>query len=122
MQGFAETFRDLNPIPSGRYGFWRLKFSASVLWVMLVGWVLVALVATLIHFLINSPWGRVVKGVREDEDAVRSLGKNVYGYKMQVLILGGVIGAVAGIVDALARGSATPANYSPGSPSSATPW
>ncbi len=55
-----------------------------------------------------------MKGVREDEDAVRSLGKNVYGYKMQVLILGGVIGAVAGIVDALARGSATPANYQPG--------
>ena len=41
----------------------------------------------------RSPWGRVLKAIREDEDAVRSLGKNVYAYKMQSLVLGGVIGA-----------------------------
>ncbi len=39
----------------------------------------------------------MLKGIREDEDAVRSLGKNVYAYKMQSLILGGVIGALGGI-------------------------
>ena len=44
----------------------------------------------------RSPWGRVLKGIREDEDAVRSLGKNVYSYKMQALVLGGVIGALGG--------------------------
>ncbi|MGE3621896.1 MAG: branched-chain amino acid ABC transporter permease [Acidimicrobiia bacterium] len=114
LQGFAGTFRDLNPIPPGRHGFWRLEFSSSVLWVMLVGWLLVAAFAVLTHLLIESPWGRVVKGIREDEDAVRSLGKNVYAYKMQVLVLGGAMGAVAGLMDGLARGSATPANYQPG--------
>ena len=31
----------------------------------------------------RSPWGRVLKGIREDEDAVRALGKNVFSYKMQ---------------------------------------
>ncbi len=52
----------------------------------------------------RSPWGRVLKGIREDEDAVRSLGKNVFAYKMQALVLGGVIGALAGLVfGALAR-------------------
>ena len=35
--------------------------------------------------LMRSPWGRVLKGIREDEDAVRSLGKNVFAYKMQAL-------------------------------------
>jgi neutral amino acid transport system permease protein len=79
-----------------------------------VGWTLVAIFAWVIHRLIASPWGRVIKGIREDEDAVRSLGKNVYGYKMQVLVIGGAMGAVAGIMDGLARGSATPANYQPG--------
>ena len=44
----------------------------------------------------ESPWGRVLKAIREDEDAVRSLGKNVYSYKMQSLILGGVIGTFGG--------------------------
>ena len=44
----------------------------------------------------RSPWGRVLKSIREDEDAVRSLGKNVYAYKMQSLIIGGLFGALAG--------------------------
>ena len=56
----------------------------------------------------RSPWGRVLKGIREDEDAVRSLGKNVFQYKMQALVLGGVIAALGGIVYAL------PSAVSPG--------
>ena len=46
----------------------------------------------------RSPWGRVLKAIREDEDAVRSLGKNVFAYKMQSLILGGVIGCLGGFI------------------------
>ncbi len=57
----------------------------------------------LVWLLMRSPWGRVLKGIREDEDAVRSLGKNVYAYKMQALVLGGVIGSLAGIVYVLPR-------------------
>jgi branched-chain amino acid transport system permease protein len=45
----------------------------------------------------RSPWGRVIKGIREDEDAVRSLGKNVFAFKMQSLIIGGVLGAIGGM-------------------------
>ncbi len=46
----------------------------------------------------------MLKGIREDEDAVRSLGKSVYSYKMQSLVLGGgVIGAAAGIIYVLPR-------------------
>ena len=56
----------------------------------------------------RSPWGRTLKGIREDEDAVRSLGKNVFSYKMQALVLGGVLAAAGGIVYAL------PSAVSPG--------
>ena len=59
----------------------------------------------------RSPWGRVVKSIREDEDAVRALGKNVYVYKMQALVLGGVIGALGGMVYAVGTGSAIPDQY-----------
>jgi branched-chain amino acid transport system permease protein len=62
--------------------------------------------------MVNSPWGRVLKAIREDEDAVRSLGKNVYLYKMQSLIIGGVIGSIGGFVYALSRQSVQPDNYS----------
>ncbi|HAN24571.1 MAG TPA: branched-chain amino acid ABC transporter permease, partial [Microbacterium ginsengisoli] len=49
----------------------------------------------------RSPWGRVLKGIREDEDAVRSLGKSSYAYKMQALIIGGVLGGIGGILTVL---------------------
>jgi neutral amino acid transport system permease protein len=58
------------------------------------------------------PWGRVLKAIREDEEAVRSLGKNVYSYKMQSLLLGGVLGMFAGMILALDRGSVQPDNFS----------
>ena len=60
--------------------------------------------------LIRSPWGRVIRGIREDEDAVRALGKNVYSYKMQALVLGGVFGGLAGALFILPR-SLQPDNY-----------
>ena len=50
----------------------------------------------------------MLKAIREDEDAVRSLGKNVYAYKMQRLILGGVIGALGGMIFAIGRQSVAP--------------
>ena len=61
---------------------------------LIVGWSLVAIFGVVVWLLMRSPWGRVLKAIREDEDAVRSLGKNVYSYKMQALILGGVIGTL----------------------------
>jgi branched-chain amino acid transport system permease protein len=80
--------------------------------VVIVGWIIVAIITLLMWVMVNSPWGRVLKAIREDEDAVRSLGKNVYLYKMQSLIIGGVIGSIAGFVYALSRQSVQPDNYS----------
>jgi branched-chain amino acid transport system permease protein len=73
----------------------------------------VALCTLLVWLLVRSPWGRVLKAIREDEDAARALGKNVFAYKMQALALGGVFGALGGIVFALSTQSLTPDFYSP---------
>ena len=51
--------------------------------IRVVAWALVTACCVLVWLLMRSPWGRVLKGIREDENAVRSLGKNVYAYKMQ---------------------------------------
>ena len=67
-------------------------------WVRAVAWTLVLVCAVGIYLLARSPWGRVLKGIREDEDAVRSLGKNVYLIKMQALVIGGGLGALAGMI------------------------
>ena len=52
----------------------------------------------MVFLLIRSPWGRLLRGIREDEDAIRSLGKNVFAIKMQALVIGGVIGALGGML------------------------
>lgn len=98
---FKSTFQDASPLPDGWFAFgpWAHSINASnSWWLRIVGWTLVILACLLVFQLIRSPWGRVLKGIREDEDAVRSLGKNVYSYKMQALILGGSLGALGGIV------------------------
>ena len=108
---FGADFFALNPFTSG-LDTPILRFTPNDLWVVLVGWVLVALFVLLTWAIVRSPWGRVIKAIREDEDAVRSLGKSVYLYKMQSLVLGGVVGSFAGFVYAMSRQSVQPDNYS----------
>ncbi len=67
-------------------------------WFTLVGWSLAAFSTVLVLGLTRSPWGRALRGVREDEDAMRSLGKNVFAIKMQALVIGGLFGAVGGMM------------------------
>jgi branched-chain amino acid transport system permease protein len=113
LSGFAGGFYSLNPVPEGTYGFGPWRYSERTVWVLMVGWALVLLATLLVALLIRSPWGRVIKAIREDEDAVRGLGKNVYFYKMQSLVLGGVIGAVGGMFWVIAQASVTPGSFSP---------
>jgi branched-chain amino acid transport system permease protein len=112
LSAFNGDFVALAPWDTGAHvRILGTTWSGGELWVTLVGWLLVALFAVLTWLLVRSPWGRVVKAIREDEDAVRALGKNVYAYKMQVLVLGGVVGAFGGMVYAVATGSANPDQY-----------
>jgi neutral amino acid transport system permease protein len=108
---YAKQFYDFNPFDQA-ISWGPISFNtAQASWVVVVGWVLVGLVVLLTWLLVRSPWGRVVKSIREDEDAARSLGKNVYLYKMQALILGGLIGSLAGIYWAIDAQSVQPDNY-----------
>ena len=109
VSGFTLGFRNLNPFPESMGTV--ITFSRNDLWVMVVGWILVAVVCFYLWLLMRSPWGRVLKGIREDEEAVRSLGKNVYFYKMQSLMLGGVIGAFGGFIGGLGLASVQPDSF-----------
>ncbi|GAA3743708.1 branched-chain amino acid ABC transporter permease [Salinactinospora qingdaonensis] len=112
LQDFADGFYAANPL-SGRYELGELSFAGDELWLMLWAWGLVALASAVMWLLIHSPWGRVIKGIREEEDAVRSLGKNVFVYKIQSLILGGVFGALAGAMIALHQQTIVPDQFMP---------
>lgn len=112
LSGYKTSFQAMNLIPKGRYHFGPWRFNEYDLWLIIISWSLVALACLLVWLLMRSPWGRVIRGIREDEDAVRALGKNVYLYKMQSLILGGALGAFAGMVYILPR-SVQPGNFQP---------
>jgi branched-chain amino acid transport system permease protein len=111
LTAFDRDFYALNPYPVGRYGIGPVDFNERLTWVLTVGWILVALSCLIVFALMRSPWGRVLKAIREDEDAVRSLGKNVYSYKMQSLVLGGVLGSLAGFILALGRAAVQPDSF-----------
>jgi branched-chain amino acid transport system permease protein len=103
---YKHTFEGMSPFPDGSFTLGPWSYSNNLSnswWLRIVAWGLVGVACLLVWRLMHSPWGRVLKGVREDEDAVRSLGKNVFAYKMQSLVLGGVLGAVAGILFVLPR-------------------
>jgi ABC-type branched-subunit amino acid transport system permease subunit len=67
-------------------------------WVRTVAWVLVLACVGVTFLLVRSPWGRLLRGIREDEEAIRSLGKNVFAIKMQALVIGGLFGALGGMI------------------------
>jgi neutral amino acid transport system permease protein len=110
LSGYKTGFAALNPLAEGSYGFGPFENNAYDTWLRIVAWTIVILACLFTWQIMRSPWGRVIKGIREDEDAVRALGKNVYAYKMQSLILGGVYGTIAGMIFALPR-AVVPSNY-----------
>jgi neutral amino acid transport system permease protein len=63
---------------------------------MLLTLTVLAVVYIGLEKLVHSPWGRVLKAIREDEEVPRALGKNVFWYKLQAFMLGGAIAGIAG--------------------------
>jgi branched-chain amino acid transport system permease protein len=80
---------------------------------LIVVWLVVVLVALGLSFIQKSPWGRVLRAVREDEDAAKALGKNTLVYKLQSLAIAAAIGAVAGWFLALNLATIHPDDYEP---------
>jgi neutral amino acid transport system permease protein len=111
LQKFTGWMERLSPFDDNGITVWKQKIDGYRLWLMLVGWILVAVIATLVYLLMRSPWGRVLRSIREDQDAARSLGKNVFMFKMQSLVIGGVIGAIGGLWLVLDKQSAQPGDF-----------
>ncbi|MBW3578539.1 MAG: branched-chain amino acid ABC transporter permease [Actinobacteria bacterium] len=114
LRNVANAFYELNPLTPRRYTvFGNWSYLHGQLWSMLVTWALVAAATYFVYLLVRSPWGRVIRGIREDEDAVRSLGKNAFWYKMQSLMIGGAIGGLGGIMLTIQTSAVTPLTFRP---------
>jgi neutral amino acid transport system permease protein len=98
---YRDPFVNLSFFPEGTTTIGPFSYQNTGVngwWIRVVAWVLVALCSLVVLLLVRSPWGRLLRGVREDEEAMRSLGKNVFAVKMQALVIGGVFGAIGGIL------------------------
>jgi branched-chain amino acid transport system permease protein len=80
---------------------------------LLVTWAAALALIVLLSIGQRTPWGRVLRAVREDEDAARALGKNTVAYKLQSLMIGAALGAVAGYFLALNLAFVSPESFEP---------
>lgn len=80
---------------------------------IVVAWGVVLAVATCTWLLLHTPWGRLLRAVREDEDAARALGKNAFLVKLQALALGAGIAGLSGVLLAWNRVDFSPASFHP---------
>ncbi|BAY22142.1 inner-membrane translocator [Calothrix sp. NIES-2100] len=80
---------------------------------MVVALLVLGFVFWRLEMLVRSPWGRVLKAIREDEEIPKALGKNVFWYKLQSLMLGGAIAGIAGGFFAWQLSAVYPDNFQP---------
>ena len=62
---------------------------------------------------LNSPWGRMMRAIRDNETAAEAMGKNVTGRHLQVFILGSAVVGIAGAMLTTLDGLFTPTAYQP---------
>lgn len=80
---------------------------------IVITWALVLIIATLTWLLLRTPWGRLLRAVREDEDAARALGKNSFLLKAQALAIGAAWAAIAGVLFAWYQIHFSPTAFEP---------
>lgn len=50
----------------------------------------------ILRIILRSPFGRVLKAIREDESAAEALGKNVFGFRVKSFVIGSLLAGLAG--------------------------
>ena len=85
---------------------WTMAYLAMAL-------VLLAVVYAALQKLVNSPWGRVLRAIREDEDAASALGKASFVFRLQSFVIGSMLMGLGGAVYAHFVGFIAPDDFLP---------
>lgn len=91
----AATGLDLSPI--GTLVGINLARTANMYW-LVAGALAITILVT--YLLVNSPYGRTLRAIRENEALARAVGINVHAHKLGVFFLSGVFAGAAGILQA----------------------
>jgi branched-chain amino acid transport system permease protein len=93
-------FESLAPQPA-LFGLANLALTAALVVVIFLG----------LQKLVRSPWGRVLRGLRDDAAAAQALGKSATRYRLQAFTVGGAIMGLAGALQAHLIGFIAPDHF-----------
>lgn len=98
-------------------GFGLDPVFASTIWVKLVYAGLFTVVLVILFILaqraLHSPWGRMMRAIRDNEHAAEAMGKNVTARHLQIFVLGSAVCGIAGAMMTTLDGQLTPGTYQP---------
>ena len=110
VDGLVNRARGLNGLP--RF-LDQLVVGEEYRWLALVvALAMVAFVFWLVSRATASPWGRVLRAIRDNEDTARASGKNTIAFRIQAFVLGGVLMGLAGGLYAHELKSVAPSGFS----------
>ncbi|MDR6289163.1 branched-chain amino acid transport system permease protein [Inquilinus ginsengisoli] len=102
----------LGSIPRPLAGAFATPFGFNLFYLG-VSILVVAGVYALLEILVRSPWGRVLRGIREDEAAAQSLGKHPFAFRLQAFVIGSMVMGLAGGMYASFVGFIAPEDFLP---------
>ena len=105
--GFVETASSLGLDPVMASTLWVKTIYAGLFTVVLV--ILFVLAQRALH----SPWGRMMRAIRDNEVAAEAMGKDVTARHLQIFVLGSAICGIAGAMMTTLDGQLTPGTYQP---------
>jgi branched-chain amino acid transport system permease protein len=76
-----------------------------------VSWAFFLVVFLLSWRLVSSPFGAVLRGIRDNESAVQAAGRSVRYFKVSIFAIGGMFAAVAGVLYAGQIGVVAPEDF-----------
>ena len=85
-----------------------VKLSYSILFC-----VVLLIVLFLLEIAVKSPWGRMMRAIRDNEVSANAMGKNIKQRHLQVFIIGSAIVGLAGAMLTTLDGQFTPVSYQP---------
>lgn len=104
---FVEWSQSLGIDPVTASGLW-VKLSYGLLFA-----VVLVVIFVMLQLALNSPWGRMLRAIRDNETAARAMGKDVTRRHLQVFIIGSAICGIAGAMMTTLDGQLTPGTYQP---------
>lgn len=96
---------DIEAVFEAGMGYRRFQF-VLIIAMVFIGYFLMQMV-------VNSPYGRVLRAVRDDENVAQSLGKNAFSFKVQSMVIGSALAGLAGALGAIYYGAISHNTFHP---------